>query len=47
MATLLYGSGLRLLGCARLRIKDIDFNSNQIVVRAGKGDEDRVTPLGT
>jgi integrase len=45
MATLLYGSGLRLLECARLRIKDVDFNSNQIVVRAGKGNKDRVTLL--
>jgi len=45
MATLLYGSGLRLLECARLRIKDVDFNSNQIVVRSGKGNKDRVTLL--
>jgi integron integrase len=45
MATLLYGSGLRLLECARLRIKDVDFGSNQITVRAGKGDKDRVTLL--
>jgi integron integrase len=45
MATLLYGSGLRLLECARLRIKDVDFGSNQITVRGGKGDKDRVTLL--
>ncbi len=45
MATLLYGSGLRLLECARLRIKDVDFGSNQIMVRSGKGDKDRVTLL--
>ena len=45
MATLLYGAGLRLLECARLRVKDIDFNSNQIVVRGGKGDKDRITLL--
>ncbi|MBI3006770.1 MAG: integron integrase [candidate division NC10 bacterium] len=45
MATLLYGAGLRLLECARLRVKDVDFTSNQILVRAGKGDKDRVTPL--
>ncbi len=45
MATLLYGAGLRLLECARLRVKDIDFSSNQIVVRGGKGDKDRVTLL--
>ena len=43
MATLLYGSGLRLLECACLRIKDLDFNLNHIVVRAGKGNKDRVT----
>jgi len=45
MALLLYGAGLRVLECARLRVKDIDFASNQIVVRAGKGDRDRVTML--
>jgi integron integrase len=45
MATLLYGSGLRLLECCRLRIQDIDFARNQIVVRGGKGDKDRVTML--
>ena len=45
MALLLYGAGLRLLECARLRVKDIDFTSNQIVVRAGKGDRDRITML--
>jgi integron integrase len=43
MACLLYGGGLRLLECARLRVKDVDFASNQIVVRSGKGDKDRVT----
>jgi integron integrase len=45
MAMLLYGSGLRLLECARLRVKDVDFASNQLVVRGGKGDKDRVTML--
>ena len=45
MALLLYGAGLRLLECARLRIKDLDLTSNQLVVRAGKGDRDRVTLL--
>src|SRR5262245_6200322 len=45
MALLLYGAGLRLLECARLRIKDVDFGSNQIVVRDGKGFKDRVTML--
>jgi integrase len=37
MAMLLYGAGLRLMECLRLRIKDIDFTTNEVVVRAGKG----------
>src|SRR5881296_376449 len=45
MAYLLYGAGLRLLECCRLRVQDVDFASNQIVVRGGKGDKDRVTML--
>jgi integrase len=45
MAMLLYSAGLRLMECLRLRVKDIDFTSNQIVVRAGKGDNDRHTML--
>jgi len=45
MAKLLYGSGLRLMECARLRVKDIDFAQRQIVVRDGKGAHDRVTVL--
>jgi integron integrase len=45
MASLLYGSGLRLMECLRLRIKDLDFHSKQIVVRDGKGARDRVTLL--
>ena len=45
MATLLYGSGLRLMECLRLRVKDLDFAYNQIVVRDGKGHKDRVTML--
>ena len=45
MAYLLYGAGLRLLECCRLRIQDVDFASNQIVVRGGKGDKDRMTML--
>ncbi len=44
-ATLLYGSGLRLLECLRLRAKDVDFERQEIVVREGKGDRDRVTML--
>jgi integron integrase len=47
MAILMYGSGLRLLECARLRVKDVDFARRQITVRAGKGDKDRVTTLPT
>jgi integron integrase len=45
MATLLYGAGLRLLECAELRVKDVDFSLNQILVRNGKGQKDRVTVL--
>ncbi len=45
MACLLYGAGLRVLECCRLRVQDIDFATNQIVVRGGKGDKDRVTML--
>ena len=43
MARLLYGSGLRLMECIRLRVKDVDFRVNQIVVRDGKGAQDRIT----
>jgi integron integrase len=42
---LLYGCGLRLLECLRLRIKDVDFARLQIIVRGGKGDKDRITML--
>lgn len=45
MAQLLYGSGLRLMECLRLRVKDLDFDQRQIVVREGKGLKDRVTML--
>jgi len=45
MAGLLYGSGLRLMECVRLRVKDIDFGYAQITVRDGKGAKDRVTML--
>jgi integron integrase len=45
MASLLYGSGLRLLECLRLRIKDVDFGQNHLLIRDGKGQRDRVTLL--
>jgi integron integrase len=45
MASLMYGAGLRLLECARLRVKDIDFARGEITVRDGKGRKDRVTLL--
>jgi integron integrase len=45
VATLLYGGGLRLLEALRLRVKDLDFDRHQLVVRQGKGDRDRVTTL--
>ncbi|MDQ3803882.1 MAG: integron integrase [Acidobacteriota bacterium] len=45
MAGLLYGSGLRLMECVRLRVKDVDFAYRQITVRDGKGEKDRRTVL--
>jgi integrase len=45
IALLLYGAGLRLLEGCRLRVKDVDFASSQVLVREGKGDKDRVTLL--
>ncbi|MBI4516418.1 MAG: tyrosine-type recombinase/integrase [Deltaproteobacteria bacterium] len=45
MAMLLSGSGLLLLECLRLRVKDIDFTGREILVRQGKGNEDRVAML--
>lgn len=45
MAMLLYGSGLRLLECCQLRVKDIDFARHQVLVRHGKGGKDRATML--
>jgi site-specific recombinase XerD len=45
MAKLLYGSGLRLMECVRLRVKDVDFAQHQVVVRDAKGEQDRVTVL--
>ena len=45
LASLLYGAGLRLMEAIRLRVKDIDFAANQITVREGKGNVDRITML--
>jgi len=45
MAGLLYGSGMRLMECIRLRVQDVDFDYHQIVVRDAKGNKDRVVPL--
>lgn len=45
MGQMLYGAGLRLMECLRLRVKDIDFKYKQIMVRDGKGQKDRVTML--
>lgn len=45
MAKLLYGSGMRLMECLRLRVKDVDFDRHQLLIRDTKGNEDRVTML--
>jgi integron integrase len=45
MAGLMYGSGLRLMECVRLRVTDLDFGYSQILVRNGKGGKDRVVPM--
>jgi integron integrase len=45
LARLLYGAGLRLMECVRLRVKDVDFSRREILVRDGKGAKDRVTML--
>ena len=45
MASLLYGTGMRLMECVRLRVKDVDFDRLEIVVRNGKGGKDRRVPL--
>lgn len=44
-ASLMYGSGMRLSECTALRVKDIDFDRSEIMVRAGKGDKDRRVPM--
>jgi integron integrase len=45
MASLMYGAGLRLLECVRLRVKDVDFARGELTVRDGKGQKDRMTVL--
>jgi integron integrase len=45
MVQIMYGSGLRLMECLRLRVKDIDFENHRILVYDGKGGDDRVTML--
>src|SRR5688500_15259846 len=45
MASLLYGAGLRLMECVRLRVQDVDFTRREIIVRQGKGGKDRRTML--
>jgi integron integrase len=45
MAGLMYGSGLRLMECCRLRIKDVDIDRRQLIIREAKGDKDRAVPL--
>lgn len=45
IASLLYGTGMRLLECLRLRVKDVEFSRREIIVREGKGNKDRVTVL--
>lgn len=45
MASLMYGAGMRLMECLRLRVQDIDFSRNEILVRDGKGAKDRITML--
>lgn len=47
MARMLYGTGMRLMECVRLRVKDVNFEQNEIIVRDGKGGKDRVTMLPT
>ena len=47
MAEVMYGGGLRLMECCRLRVKDVDLVRGQIIVRRGKGGKDRTTMLPT
>lgn len=47
IALLMYGTGMRLMECLRLRVKDVDFASGEILIRQGKGDKDRRTMLPT
>ena len=46
MAKMIYGAGLRLMECIRLRVQDLDFERNQIYVRGAKGNKDRTTEGG-
>lgn len=45
MARLMYGTGMRVMECCRLRVKDVDFDRKQLIVRQGKGDKDRALPF--
>ncbi len=45
MAGIMYGSGMRLMECCRLRVKDVDFERGQLIIREAKGDKDRAVPL--
>ncbi|WP_292934238.1 tyrosine-type recombinase/integrase [Noviherbaspirillum sp.] len=45
MARLLYGTGMRLMECMSLRVKDVDFGRREITIREGKGNKDRITML--
>ncbi len=47
MASMMYGTGMRLMECCRLRVKDVDFQRRQLTVRQGKGDKDRASPCRT
>jgi integrase len=45
IARLVYGTGMRLMECAQLRVKDVDFQRREITIREGKGGKDRLTML--